>query len=321
MLLWLLACSASFDHPAVREGAAESDPNTPSDDPEDTGPPDTEPPEDTGDTDEPEDTGGADTGEAAPDEVCYPGAADDYTACLPLVPHRSSWGSDYAYPEAYNGSTQYSAPVRFIDLTTADPDLMLAPNFALDEVMQEYKGDYGMYQVHVMEYLQAIRDSIGAALYINSGYRNVTYNAGVGGATYSRHMYGDAVDMYSGSASLSELADICESLGAGYVSEYTSHVHCDWRDDPLDAAFFDVGRSHTDADSPHHTATLVFDADTLHAPATGFDEGEPLRVWSAWGADGALLVEATQEHFQPPDGAARVTVRIGGQVEVSVDLD
>ena len=37
MLLWLLACSASFDHPAVREGAAEYDPNTPSDDPEDTG--------------------------------------------------------------------------------------------------------------------------------------------------------------------------------------------------------------------------------------------------------------------------------------------
>ena len=148
MVWWLLACSDVFDHPEIREGEAENDPNTPADDS------DTPEGDDTASPSQPEDTGdatGSDTGtESGPEEVCYPGAAEDYTACLPLVAHSVSWGSDYAYPEPYNDSEQYSAPVRFIDLTAADPDLSLAPNFVLGEVMQEYKGDYGMYQVHVM---------------------------------------------------------------------------------------------------------------------------------------------------------------------------
>lgn len=316
-MVWLLlACSDGFDHPEIREGEAELDPNAPAEEADDTAAP-SEP------ETEPEDTGGADTGvEPGPEEVCYPGAAGDYTACLPLLSHRSSWGSDYTYPEPYNGSEQYSAPVRFIDLTVADPDLALTPNFLLDEVMQEYKGDYGMYQVHVMEYLQVIRDTTAAPLYINSGYRNVSYNAGVGGATYSRHMYGDAVDMYSNDASLSELAAICEDLGAGYVSEYTSHVHCDWRDDALDAAFFDVGRAATAAPSTVHEATLVSGAaGDWRAPARGFDEGEPRRLWAAFDAAGVLLVVAAGEVFVPPADAARLSVEIGGQVVMSTDLD
>ena len=316
MVLWLLACSASFDHPTVREGLAEFDPNTPAEDTEedtDTGVPADD------DTGEVADTG--DTAAPAADEVCYPGASEDYTACLPLIPHRTSWGSDYDYPDPYNGSEQYSAPARFIDLTTADPDLMLAPNFALDEVMQEYKGDYGLYQVHVMESLQAIRDAINGALYINSGYRNVTYNAGVGGATYSRHMYGDAVDMYSSTASLSELADICDDLGAGYVSEYESHVHCDWRDSALDAAFYDVGRARAAADPPVHRAELVRSGEAWSAPATGFDEGEPRRVWAALSAEGDVLEETEGAVFSPPEGTARVVVRIGGVITIDAGVD
>ncbi|MDG1484124.1 MAG: D-Ala-D-Ala carboxypeptidase family metallohydrolase [Myxococcota bacterium] len=313
MLLFLLACFDGFDHPALREGEAEYDPNDLTDPHQDTGDdPDSAHPEDTGDD--------TDTGDdMAPTAVCYPGEDSDYTACLPLTPHRSSWGVDYAYPEPYDGSQQYSAPVRFIDLTAADPSLLLAPNFALDEVMQEYKGDYGLYQVHVMEYIQAIRDTIGGALYVNSGYRNVSYNAGVGGSTYSRHMYGDAVDMYSNSASLSELADICDSLGAGYVSEYETHVHCDWRDDLLDVAFYDVGRSHREAPRQAHHGTLHEDGGRWTAAAAGFDEGEPLLRWAAWGADGVLLEVAEGAAYVPPPEAARLTVDIGGQLTVAAE--
>ena len=323
MVWWLLACSDAFEHPEIREGEAELDPNNPADETgdseaDDTAAPSDSEPEDTGDS-EPEDTGDSEPG---PEEVCYPGAAEDYTACLPLIDHSTSWGSDYTYPEPYGGSEQYSAPVRFIDLTVADPDLSLAPNFVLGEVMQEYKGDYGMYQVHVMEYLQVIRDTTAAPLYVNSGYRNVSYNAGVGGATYSRHMYGDAVDMYSNDASLSELAAICEDLGADYVSEYTSHVHCDWRDDALDVAFFDVGRAAASAPPTAHDAALVPGAaGAWQAPATGFDEGEPRRLWAAWDAAGALLLVGEGEAFVPPADAARLSVEIGGQVVVSTDLD
>lgn len=39
------------------------------------------------------------------------------------------------------------------------------------------------------------RELIGLAQTVNSGYRNPSHNASVGGAAQSRHMYGDAVDL------------------------------------------------------------------------------------------------------------------------------
>jgi hypothetical protein len=47
------------------------------------------------------------------------------------------------------------------------------------------------------------------------------------------------MDMHSDTVSLSELAELCEDFGAGFTKLYDSHVHCDWRDDPLDSAFFE----------------------------------------------------------------------------------
>lgn len=173
-------------------------------------------------------------------EVCYPGD-DGGAACLPLVAWDASWGSDYAYPAPYQGSPQYEAPRYFVDLAVEDPDRAVAPNFALGELMQQAKGRYGVYQPHVVEYLQAIRDAIGGPLNVNSGYRSPGYNAGLeGSATYSRHMYGDAADIWSPVASLDELIALCEELGAGYIGTYPTHVHCDWRDDPLEPAFYEA---------------------------------------------------------------------------------
>lgn len=173
-------------------------------------------------------------------EVCYPGADSAGDTCVPVVAWDPAWGSDYEYPEPLDGSAAYSKPARFVDLSAVDPALALAPNFVLDEFMQEWKGRYGVYQPHVVETLQAMRSDSGGALYVNSGYRSPGYNASLeGSATWSRHMYGDAVDMYSATLSLSELGDLCESYGADYVGMYSSHVHCDWRYSPLEPAFYD----------------------------------------------------------------------------------
>ena len=141
-----------------------------------------EPPEDTG----PGDTG--DTGEPIePDpsgqEACFPGADESWTTCLEVVDWDDAWGSDYDYPDPYNGSSQYLKPLRFIDLSAADPDLALAPNFVVDEFMQEWKGRFAIYQPHAVARMQQIRDRVGGAVTVNSGYRNVSYNASVGGAT------------------------------------------------------------------------------------------------------------------------------------------
>jgi hypothetical protein len=173
-------------------------------------------------------------------EVCYPGADGDYTVCFGLVDHTVEMGESYEYPEPYEDSPQYNQPLRFIDLTLADHSVGLAANFALGEMMHEDKGQFGLYQVHAVESLQAVREATGGPLFAHSGYRNVTYNEGVGGAEWSRHMYGDAMDMHSDTVSLTELMGICEDLGAGFTKLYSSHVHCDWRDDPLDSVFFEL---------------------------------------------------------------------------------
>lgn len=207
--------------------------------PEDTAAPDPDPPDD--DPPDPEDTGEPDTAEPPPLglTVCYPGVDEDYTACFPVVSAEDVTVDGYEYPEPFEGNPQYRAPAGYLDLRVSDHETGLSPNFVFSEFMSEAKGPFGFFQVHVVETLQALREASGGPLYINSGYRNVTYNEGVGGATWSRHLYGDAVDMYSGTLSLSELAEACTDLGADFTKLYSTHVHCDWRDHPLDVAFFD----------------------------------------------------------------------------------
>jgi uncharacterized protein YcbK (DUF882 family) len=227
VFLFLWACTSTKTHPPEAEGESELDPGPV--DETDTGQSDDEPDEvDTGVVIEPSDQ-----------VVCYPGSLEDYTACFGLVEYSDTMGPSYEYPEPYEGSEQYLEPTRYVDLSSVDHSSSLAPNFGLGELMHVDKGQFGLFQVHAVESLQAIRDASGGALYVTSGYRNVTYNEDVGGATWSRHMYGDAVDMHSDVLSLSELGALCDELDAGFVKYYDTHVHCDWRDDPLDESFFD----------------------------------------------------------------------------------
>jgi len=293
---------------ALREGAAEDDHNEPppggevrpdEDDGIDTG----------GDTGDPPDT---DDDPVTPSDelVCYPGADGAWETCLPLVSWETAWGDDYAYPEPLDGDPLYSAPLRFIDLNGAEAsaDPQLAPNFALSELMQSWKGRFALYQPHALEHLQSIRDAIGGPLTINSGYRNVTYNAGVGGAAWSRHLYGDAADMASAAASLDELAGLCADLGAGYVGQYESHVHCDWRDDDLEPGFYATD------------ATLQSTAAGWRVEHADGPEGALRILWSAHDASGALLASHEGSVFSPPTATVHMRADVGGLRTLAVRL-
>jgi len=281
---------------------------------------DTAPPEDTGDSGDSGDPGDTDPPPEDP-QACYPGPSGAWTTCVDLVDYSSSWGSDYSYPAPYGGSAQYAEPLRFVDLSAVDPDLALAANFVLDEVMQEHKGRYAVYQTHVIEHMQSIRTAAGGAINVNSGYRSPAYNSSVDGATHSRHMYGDAADMSASAVSLSRLSDLCDAEGAGYIGMYSSFVHCDWRLDALDPAFYGGSRSAEPAPLPVHTARIVRQRDgALGAPATGFDEGEPYRQWRAYDASGTLLIESVGSSFEPPADAAEVLVEVGGRLAVRLEL-
>jgi zinc D-Ala-D-Ala carboxypeptidase len=78
--------------------------------------------------------------------------------------------------------------------------------------------------------LQALRRAMGSApIYISSGFRSYSCNSAVGGASNSRHLYGDGVDLV-GSHSFCAFAQQARNhgftniLGPGYPG-HNDHVH------------------------------------------------------------------------------------------------
>jgi zinc D-Ala-D-Ala carboxypeptidase len=83
--------------------------------------------------------------------------------------------------------------------------------------------------------LQAMRHALGdQPIRVTSGFRSKACNNAVGGASSSRHLYGDAVDMGAGPHSLCRLAQQARNhgfrgiLGPGY-SGHNDHTHVDHR--------------------------------------------------------------------------------------------
>ncbi|KOV87203.1 D-Ala-D-Ala carboxypeptidase family metallohydrolase [Nocardia sp. NRRL S-836] len=79
--------------------------------------------------------------------------------------------------------------------------------------------------------LQAMRHAMGdRPIAVNGGFRSVSCNNAVGGATNSRHLYGDAVDLGAGAQGFCALAKqarnhgFAEILGPGYTG-HNDHVH------------------------------------------------------------------------------------------------
>jgi hypothetical protein len=258
------------------------------------------------------------TGEPPPEEnvVCYPGQTGDFTTCLPLHPF-DPLPPGYEYPGPLNGDPNYRPPVALLDLQELDPGTWLAPNFQLGEIAQIDKGRYAVVQVHAIVSLQGLRDQVGA-LGVNSGYRSPAYNAGIpGSATYSRHMYGDAYDLDPIEVGLGTLESACTSAG-GMLVEYETHVHCDFRFDPVDEEFYGPVMAVGEPEPPQFAATIVQGDDGLwRAPAEGFDEGAPQRRWTARDADGQVIATAVGAEFAAPRGTATVEVRVGAQLERS----
>ncbi|MFD3484396.1 D-Ala-D-Ala carboxypeptidase family metallohydrolase [Streptomyces sp. NPDC058665] len=83
--------------------------------------------------------------------------------------------------------------------------------------------------------LEAMRHAMGdQPLRVTSGFRSQACNAAVGGASNSRHLYGDAADIGSGPHTLCGLAQNARNhgfngiLGPGYP-DHNDHAHVDHR--------------------------------------------------------------------------------------------
>ena len=72
----------------------------------------------------------------------------------------------------------------------------------------------------LVKYLQKIREHFNAPITITSGYRCLTHNNRVGGATGSRHTKGDAADIVVKGVSPREVAKYAESIGIKGIGLY-----------------------------------------------------------------------------------------------------
>lgn len=182
-------------------------------------------------------------GEFAPPAInkagCYVYPVYSVASCDALVKRASLTGADKtAYTYKSSSDSRYRAPVYLLDLAKISLSQQITKNFRLSEYMSTSKGRYGYIAEHVFTYMQKIRDSVGTSIRITSGFRSPGYNKKIGGASLSRHMYGDGIDFASG-VSLAKLQAACRAQGATYIQLYTDgHIHCDWRGHKLDATFF-----------------------------------------------------------------------------------
>ena len=275
--------------------------------------------------------------------TCYPGPQKTWDVCFSLIPKSTVTIAAYQWPSPFNSpdAVQYAEPTWLLDLNAVDGGTKLAKNFTLAELMQASKGQWAVYSPLAVEHWQSIRSLLGVALYINSGFRSPGYNSGLdGAATFSRHMYGDAADVTTkGATSLNEIAAACDAESADFVKIYTSHVHCDWRWDPLDAGYWGATGAGkpgatpaaaagaawepVDADVPPPDDAYVGEELTLSARWTGFDEGTP---WVAWVVTPPLgrpwVVEPAVSLDLAPDrpGTWRIEWEVGGVVQGDFDL-
>ncbi len=110
------------------------------------------------------------------------------------------------YPERiYKGKSNYHRPEGFIEVTERNKDLYISPHFQLKQFLCKQKSGWPKYIVLnprlLIKFERIVSDlnKDGYAvktLFIMSGYRTPYYNKSIGNVKFSRHVYGDAADVY-----------------------------------------------------------------------------------------------------------------------------
>ncbi len=111
-----------------------------------------------------------------------------------------------AYPEkALHGESAYGAPAGFVEVTPENQEAFLTPHFQLKQFLCKQAGAYPKYVVlreRLLLALEFILHNIKQAgfrvetLAVLSGYRTPFYNDNIENKAYSRHIYGDAADIF-----------------------------------------------------------------------------------------------------------------------------
>ena len=104
------------------------------------------------------------------------------------------------------GDPAYARPVGFVEVTEENRETLVAPHFTLGQFVSKQAGGFPKYLVlreRLLLKLEMLLEEVRSAgieattFRILSGYRTPFYNRSIGNETrYSRHVYGDAADIY-----------------------------------------------------------------------------------------------------------------------------
>ena len=104
------------------------------------------------------------------------------------------------------GDPTYTQPTGFVEVTEENRGTLVAPHFTIGQFVSKQSGGYPKYLVlreRLLLKLEMLLEEVRSAgmpvttFRIMSGYRTPFYNRSIGNETrYSRHVYGDAADIY-----------------------------------------------------------------------------------------------------------------------------
>jgi hypothetical protein len=104
------------------------------------------------------------------------------------------------------GDPSYARPTGFVEVTEANRGTLVAPHFTIGQFVSKQRGEFPKYLVLrerlLLKLEMLLEEARGAGIpastfRILSGYRTPFYNRSIGNETrYSRHVYGDAADIY-----------------------------------------------------------------------------------------------------------------------------
>ena len=121
-------------------------------------------------------------------------------------------GSNFTWGEATKDCTRYLKTL-FVDNQLIIYDYQIEQNI-----------------IATAKKLDQLRKQLGdRPIHVNSWYRPQHINALVGGGKWSRHQYGDGVDIKSDYFSPQQIYRMLRDVHSGGLGRYYSFLHIDWR--------------------------------------------------------------------------------------------
>jgi hypothetical protein len=131
-------------------------------------------------------------------------------------------------------TVDYAPPAGFVRVTEANRHLHVSPHFLLGQFVSKQQGDWPKYVVpglRLYAKLERVLDAVRAAgfpadtLHVMSGYRTPYYNRAIGNVQFSRHIYGDAADVF---VDIDEDGNMDDLNGDGTVNVRDAVTMADW---------------------------------------------------------------------------------------------